>query len=193
LTRKGLGVRSSTLDTYYDPCGLFIGPWADVISTSRLMSELIRRSSPAISLLHMLAHGKGRFSYLFDLLGHRHQFMSLFKGSSPLPHSSLDEAAPLLAHPAKPDDPICASPVMQPADFRPIRLISQGVSGKVFLVQHRFTEENFALKVVRKRSQNLAQVINERDALCKLNGICWFLSLEASMHDDRNFYFVTVR
>jgi hypothetical protein len=157
------------------------------------MSGLIPRSSPAISLLLTLAHGKGTFSYLFDLVRHRHHFMSLFKSSSSLPHSSLDEAAPLLAHPAKSDDPICASPLVQPADFRPIRLISQGVSGKVFLVQYRSTEEKFALKVIRKRSQNLAQVINERDALCKVNGICWFLSLEASMHDDRNFYFVTVR
>jgi hypothetical protein len=157
------------------------------------MSELqvVRRSSPATSLLHMLAHRE--VPYLCDLVGHLCRFSSLFKGSSSPHHSSPHEASPLLTHPHEPDDPTCASPSVQPVDFRSIRLISEGVSGKVFLVQDRFTEETYALKVIRKRSQNLVQVINEKDALCKVNGTRWFLSLEASMHDDTNFYLLTVR
>jgi hypothetical protein len=190
-TRKVLGVHPFTLDTCFNLFGLLIRRCVDIIPTSGLMSELVRRFLPIICPLLMLANRK--VPYLCDLVGHRRCLRSLFKCSSSPPHSSLDEAAPLLAHPPESDDQTCASPLVQPADFRPIRLISQGVSGKVFLVQDRFTEKTFALKVIRKRSQNLAQVINEKDALCKVNGTHWFLSLEASMHDDTNFYLVTVR
>jgi serine/threonine protein kinase len=108
------------------------------------------------------------------------------------PHSSYDETAPLLGSSSKPDGFIGGSPTTQPDDFRPIRLISQGVSGKVYLVEDKVTKKNFALKVIRKRSDNLLQVFNEKDALCKVTGDPWFLSLEASMHDDTNFYFITV-
>ena len=104
-------------------------------------------------------------------------------------YPSLGEAAPLLIASA----PICVTPAVRPEDFRPIRLISQGVSGKVYLVQDKFTEEVFALKVIRKRLHNLTRVTDEKDALCKAAGDPWFLSLEASMHDDTNFYLVTVR
>ncbi|KAI0256216.1 kinase-like domain-containing protein [Lactifluus subvellereus] len=137
----------------------------------------------------MLAHRKT--PHVCDLVAQRRYLRSLFKRFSSPPYSCVDETAPLLAPPLEPDDPTCAPLAVQPADFRPIRLISQGVSGKVFLVQDKFTEETFALKVIRKRSQNLAQVINEKDALCKVTGIPWFLPLEASMHDDINFYLVT--
>jgi len=74
-----------------------------------------------------------------------------------------------------------------------MRLINQGVSGKVYLVEDKVTKKTFALKVIRKRSGNLSRVIVEKDALCKVTGIPWFLSLEASLHDDINFYLVTVR
>jgi len=59
------------------------------------------------------------------------------------------------------------------------------------MVEDKLTKKTFALKVVRKRSDNLLQVVSEKDALCSVAGIPWFLSLEASMHDDTNFYLVT--
>ncbi|KAH9176677.1 kinase-like domain-containing protein [Lactarius sanguifluus] len=105
--------------------------------------------------------------------------------------SSLDEAAPLLVPSEEPHAPICVAPAVRPEDFRPIRLISEGVSGKVYLVQDKFTEEVYAMKVIRKRSHTLTRIINEKDALCKAAGPPWFLSLEASMHDDSNFYLLT--
>ena len=108
-------------------------------------------------------------------------------------YPSLSETAPLLVPSEEPHAPICASPAVRPEDFRPIRLISEGVSGKVYLVKDKFTEEVFALKVIRKRLHNLTRITNEKDALCKAAGDPWFLSLEASMHDDTNFYLVTVR
>lgn len=106
-------------------------------------------------------------------------------------YPSLSEAAPLLVPSEEPYAPICAPPTVRPGDFRPIRLINEGVSGKVYLVQDKFTADVFALKVIRKRLHNLARVINEKGALCKAAGVPWFLSLEASMHDDINFYLVT--
>lgn len=190
-THNGLGVLSSPLNTYYNPLGLLIRRWVDRILNSSLMSELVCWYSPAIPPVRMLAHRK--IPHLCDLVAQQQCLRSLFKLSSSPPYSCVDETAPLLVPALEPDDPTCASLAVQPADFRPIRLISQGVSGKVFLVQDRFTEETFALKVIRKRSQNLPQVINEKDALCRVTGIPWFLSLEASMHDDTNFYLVTVR
>ena len=113
--------------------------------------------------------------------------------SSSTTHTLYDETAPLLVSRSKPDGPIYGSPPTRPDDFRPVRLISEGVSGKVYLVEDKVTKKNFALKVIRKRSDNLLQVINEKDVLCKVAGDPWFLSLEASMHDDTNFYLVTVR
>jgi serine/threonine protein kinase len=110
---------------------------------------------------------------------------------APSSHPSLGEAEPLLIPSEEPYAPICASPTVRPEDFRPIRLISEGVSGKVFLVQDKFTKEAFALKVIRKRLHNVTRIINEKDALCKAAESPWFLSLEASMHDDTNFYLLT--
>ncbi|KAI9442447.1 kinase-like domain-containing protein [Lactarius indigo] len=105
--------------------------------------------------------------------------------------ASLGEAAPLLVPSEEPHAPIFAEPTVRPEDFRPIRLISEGVSGKVYLVQDKFTEEVYAMKVIRKRLHNLIRIVNEKDALSKAAGSPWFLSLEASMHDDSNFYLVT--
>ncbi|KAH9045059.1 kinase-like domain-containing protein [Lactarius hengduanensis] len=64
--------------------------------------------------------------------------------------------------------------------WRP-QLISEGVSGKVYLVQDKFTVEVYAMKVIRKRLHTLTRIINEKDTLCKAAGPTWFLSLEASM------------
>ena len=108
-------------------------------------------------------------------------------------YPSLGEVAPLLVPSEEPYAPICASPAVRPEDFRPIRLISEGVSGKVYLVQDKFTKELSALKVIRKRLHNLTRIVNEKDVLCKATGSPWFSSLEASMHDDTNFYLLTVR
>jgi serine/threonine protein kinase len=138
-------------------------------------------------------HSYQKVTFICDLVDKRRYFWSLFVHPISHSHPSHDETAPLLGSPSKPDGFICGSPTTQPDDFRPIRLISQGVSGKVYLVEDNVSKKNFALKVIRKRSDNLLQVINEKDALCKVTGDPWFLSLEASMHDDTNFYLITVR
>lgn len=147
------------------------------------MFKFFHQLSLSVSPLHML--WKACFHREFP-----HLYSEHLAPSSP---HSLGEAAPLLIPSEGSYDPVGASLTVRPEDFRPIRLISEGVSGKVYLVQDTFTKEAFALKVIRKRLHNITRVINEKDALCKAAGSPWFLSLEASMHDDTNFYLLTVR
>ncbi|KAI0000469.1 kinase-like domain-containing protein [Russula vinacea] len=154
------------------------------------MSDLVYRFSSPVQMLRQ-THSYPKVSVIYDLVDKQRCFWSLFERSTSPPHSSHDETAPLLGPPSKLDGSISGSPTTLPDDFRPIRLINQGVSGKVYLVEDKVTKKNYALKVIRKRSNNLLQVINEKDALCRVTGDPWFLSLEASMHDDTNFYLIT--
>jgi hypothetical protein len=157
------------------------------------MSDLVYPVSSPVRMLRQI-HSQQKVSVIYDLVDTKRRFLgSLFIHPTSLPQSSHKETSPLLGPPSKPDTPVYSSHATQPDDFRPIRLISQGVSGKVYLVEDKVTKKNFALKVIRKRSDNLSQVVNEKDALCKVTGDPWFLSLEASIHDDTNFYLITVR
>lgn len=157
------------------------------------MSDLDYRFSSPVQMLRQI-HSYQKGSVIYDLVDTKRRFLgSLSVHPTSSPHSSHDETAPLLGPPSKPDDSVFRSYATQPNDFRPIRLINQGVSGKVYMVEDKVTKRTFALKVIRKRSNNLSQVVNEKDALCKVTGDPWFLSLEASIHDDTNFYLITVR
>ena len=151
------------------------------------MSDTIYWFSSPVQMLRQ-THSYPKVSVICALDDKRPCFWSM-RHSSP----SHDETTPLLVPPSKPNDSIFESPRTQPDDFRPIRLIGEGVSGKVYLVEDKITKKRFALKVIRKRSDNLLQAVNEKDALCKVTGDPWFLSLEASTHDDTNFYLITVR
>lgn len=144
-------------------------------------------------LFYQLSVSVSSLQILWKACFHREFPHLISKHLAPSSHPPLGEAAPLLTPSEEPYAPICASPPVRPEDFRPIRLISEGVSGKVYLVQDKFTKGLFALKVIRKRLHNITRIINEKDALCKAAGSPWFLSLEASMHDDTNFYLLTVR
>jgi hypothetical protein len=157
------------------------------------MADLVRRFSFPPVRMQQEAYSCQKISVIYDLFDKRRFLWSLFKQSTTPHYPSLDETAPLLNPPSKSEQSIYASSNVQPEDFRPIRLINQGVSGKVYLVEDKVTKKAFALKVIRKRPANLSRVIDEKDALCKVTGIPWFLSLEASLHDDINFYLVTVR
>lgn len=157
------------------------------------MSDLVYPFSSPVRMLRQI-HSQQKVSVIYDLVDTKRRCLgSLFIHPTWLPHSSHNETSPLLGPPSKPDTSVFGPHATQPDDFRPIRLISQGVSGKVYLVEDKVTKKNFALKVIRKRSDNLSQVVNEKDALCKVTGDPWFLSLEASIHDDTNFYLITVR
>ena len=156
------------------------------------MADLVRRSSSPVQMQKQ-TYSCQKISVIYNLIDKRHCFWSLFQRTTTSRYSSLDETASLLNHPSKSEHSIYAPSDVQPEDFRPIRLINQGGSGKVYLVEDKVTKKTFALKVIRKRSNNLSRVIVEKDALCKVAGIPWFLSLEASLHDDINFYLVTVR
>ena len=187
MTNKGTRNRATCYDDPLTPRSS-----GGALIPSRPFSGSMSVSSPVQMLRQIHSHQK--VSVIYDLVDTKRRCLgSLFIHPTSPPHSSHDETAPLLGPPSKPEDSVCRSHATQPDDFRPIRLISQGVSGKVYLVEDKVTRKNFALKVIRKRSDNLSQVVNEKDALCKVTGDPWFLSLEASIHDDTNFYFITVR
>ena len=115
------------------------------------MSDLVYRVSSPVQMLRQI-HSHQKVSVIYDLVDTKRRCLgSLFIQSYVAsPYSSHDETAPLLGPPSKPDDSVYRSHPTQPDDFRPIRLISQGVSGKVYLVEDKVTKKNFALKVIRK-------------------------------------------
>jgi hypothetical protein len=157
------------------------------------MADPVRRFSFPPIQMQKRTYSYQKISVIYDIIDKRHHVWSLFKHSATPRHPSLDETSPLLNPPSESEQSIYAPSNVQPEDFRPIRLINQGVSGKVYLVEDKVTKKAFALKVIRKRSANLSRAIDEKDVLCKITGVPWFLSLEASLHDDINFYLVTVR
>jgi hypothetical protein len=191
MTNKGPGIHATCYEPLTPPSlGRALTPNPPF---SGSMSDLVYQISSPVQMLRQI-HSHQKVSTIYDLVDPKRRCLgSLFIHPTSPPHSSHDETAPLLGPPSKPDSSVCRSHATQPDDFRPIRLISQGVSGKVYLVEDKVTKKNFALKVIRKRSDNLSQVVNEKDALCKVTGDPWFLSLEASIHDDTNFYLITVR
>ncbi|KAH9956888.1 kinase-like domain-containing protein [Russula dissimulans] len=191
MTQSAIHPGTNNQDLFHDLQGPLAGRCLDTVPSPEIMSELVHRFPSSAQVLRQ-TYSHPTISVICDLVDKRHSFRSLFVHSTPPPYSSLDETAPLLVSPPKPDGSIYPSPPMvRPEDFRPIRLISEGVSGKVYMVEDKVTKKTFALKVVRKRSDNLLQIVSEKDVLCSVAGIPWFLSLEASMHDDTNFYLVT--
>ncbi len=123
------------------------------------MSDPVYRFSSPVQMLRQI-HSHQKVSVIYDLVDTKRRCMgSLFIHHTSPPHSSHDETAPLLGPPSKPDTSACRSHATQPDDFRPIRLISQGVSGKVYLVEDKVTKKNFALKVIRKRIDSASHYI----------------------------------
>src|SRR5258708_5184409 len=103
--------------------------------------QVVRQiSSPA--QMQKQTYSCQKISVIYDLIDKRRCVWSLFKQSTTPRYSSLDETAPLLNPPSKSEQSIYASSSnVQPEDFRPIRLINQGVSGKVYLVEDKVTRK----------------------------------------------------
>ncbi|KAI0048290.1 kinase-like protein [Auriscalpium vulgare] len=81
--------------------------------------------------------------------------------------------------------------IVQADDFSAIRIIGEGATGKVYLVEDTPTATQLALKVIRKREFTTPRILNEKKVLERIAGNEEFISLEASFHDDKNFYLAT--
>jgi len=80
-------------------------------------------------------------------------------------------------------------------NFRVIRFLGEGTSGKVFFVKDRISNARLALKVVPKVGKSeytLNVVVEERNMMEKLSDSPWFVKLWASWHDSANLYIAMV-
>jgi serine/threonine protein kinase len=80
-------------------------------------------------------------------------------------------------------------------DFDLLEVLGMGTFGKVFRVRHKTTGKISALKVIVKAhltERDEGHVVTELEALQRLVGVKGFLQLEASFHDELNYYILTV-
>ena len=83
-------------------------------------------------------------------------------------------------------------------DFQLIEFLSKGSSGLVYLARDNVSNNNVALKVIRKvagiwDNPFVKQVlIDEKKIMGSLQGLDWFVQLEASWHDTNNIYLAMV-
>ncbi|KAJ7489478.1 kinase-like domain-containing protein [Mycena latifolia] len=76
--------------------------------------------------------------------------------------------------------------------FHVLRLLGKGANSKVYLVQHKKTEELYALKVSPKSGSAAMGVPEEQRVLQSISeGSRYLLSLVGSWHDTSNFYLLT--
>lgn len=76
-----------------------------------------------------------------------------------------------------------------------VKFIGGGTYGKVYLTKDRITGVKAAVKVIKKSALSFMTIdaaVEEKAALLSLRDSPWFTHLEASWHDDANFYLATV-
>lgn len=83
-------------------------------------------------------------------------------------------------------------------DFELLEFLSKGSSGLVYLARDNISSKNIALKVIRKVAgvwdhPFVKQIlVEEKKIMASLQGLDWFVQLEASWHDTNNIYLVMV-
>ncbi|TDL26744.1 kinase-like protein [Rickenella mellea] len=141
------------------------------------------------------------------------------KSASPIPSSNSSSTfteslhslsgSPFVERPARPLPHLIINTSPKPrtlpapvsaADFKLTRVLGSGAFGTVYTAIHRRTEDTHALKVVMKQrityKSELALILAEQRVLKRLASLDgedskMFLELQASFHDEWNFYFVT--
>jgi serine/threonine protein kinase len=91
-----------------------------------------------------------------------------------------------------------AARTMKLEDLHFLKVMGSGITGKVYLVRDNITSKHSALKVIEKngsgRSAAFAtSVLREQRAMRKIAGSDFLCKLEASWHDECNFYLLMVR
>ncbi|KAF8345400.1 hypothetical protein F5887DRAFT_917380 [Amanita rubescens] len=108
-------------------------------------------------------------------------------------HSPYSSAA---EHPASDVSaaPFCEPRVVNIQDFELLEFLSKGSCGQVYLARDNVSSKQVALKVIRKVAgvwdhPFVKQVlIEEKKIMASLQGLDWFVQLEASWHDTNNIY-----
>lgn len=83
-------------------------------------------------------------------------------------------------------------------DFELLDFLSKGSSGQVYLARDNISSKKVALKVIRKVAGEwdhplMAQIlVEEKKIMASLQGLDWFVQLEASWHDTNNIYLAMV-
>ena len=83
-------------------------------------------------------------------------------------------------------------------DFELLEFLSKGSSGLVYLARDNVSSQNVALKVIRKVAgvwdhPFVKQILtDEKKIMSSLQGLDWFVQLEASWHDTNNIYLAMV-
>ncbi|TFY83267.1 hypothetical protein EWM64_g742 [Hericium alpestre] len=89
---------------------------------------------------------------------------------------------------------LAAPPKVGLQDFTAIKKLGSGRSGIVYLVKHQPTQKLFALKTMAKESLDgdaICLLVQEQRMLRKVCGHRNVVGLEASFHDQENFFLVT--
>ena len=77
-----------------------------------------------------------------------------------------------------------------------LKLLGRGACGHVYLARDTVTRKHFALKVIKKEGRLpsvLDNLVYEQHIQSMVSGFPGFVSLEASWHDENNFYLAMVR
>jgi serine/threonine protein kinase len=77
-----------------------------------------------------------------------------------------------------------------------LKLLGKGACGHVYLAKDIVTGKHFALKVIKKEGRlpvAIEGVVYEQRVQRMMSGLPGFVSLEASWHDENNFYLAMVR
>jgi hypothetical protein len=89
-----------------------------------------------------------------------------------------------------------AARTMSMDDIIILKLLGKGASGHVYLAKDTITGKHFALKVIRKEGRLpgvLDSLVYEQCIQSMVSELPGFVSLEASWHDENNFYLAMVR
>lgn len=125
---------------------------------------------------------------------------NIYDVSSSLCTPSLTCSTPALSSPASDVSaaPFCDPRVVNIQDFELLEFLSKGSCGQVYLARDNVSSKQVALKVIRKVAGAwdhpfVKQVlIEEKKIMASLQGLDWFVQLEASWHDTNNIYLAMV-
>ena len=133
-------------------------------------------------------HNRSIFGSLQNLLFPQRKAASTYSSSS----STQQNLAP----PPRKPVAFVPSPIISIKDFSLRYVLGAGAQGKVYLAKGpiKTLPHFYAIKVVDKRKMvgGTKMMLEEQRVLKQLKGHPFILGLQASFHDTRNFYLVTV-